>query len=104
MQDGIRERLVALRDIGNDDLETFTRSGLVEAIEGSYEVELAYMLGRLDEALTRSWARDSVKMLRAIITRAFGVSETPRSADDYTPPEALAHEAASEHTHLSSVE
>lgn len=94
MEDRTREALIALRDVKDPD--EFVEK-ITPALEGSYEVELAYMLGRIDQASVNYFHTSSVKAtLRTIIAQSFIVPTTPKSADDYKSPEDLAADLAAD--------
>jgi hypothetical protein len=83
MHENTRDRLIAARD--TNDFVPF----LTEAIEGSDEVLLAYVLGHVD-AKSTGYVGALNAVIRRLVTDALNLNEIPKTADDYQDPAATA--------------
>jgi hypothetical protein len=83
MESLTRDRLIVARDT-----EEFVPL-LAEAIEGSDEVLLAYVLGHIDSK-SSGYVTAANGMIRRLVTDALNLNEIPKTADDYQDPAATA--------------
>jgi hypothetical protein len=79
MESLTRDRLIVARDT-----EEFVPL-LAEAIEGSDEVLLAYVLGHIDSK-SSGYVTAANGMIRRLLTDALNLNEVPKSAADYEDP------------------
>lgn len=86
MHENTREALIALRDV--KETEQFVEK-ITPLLEASANIELAYMLGRIDQS-SRTYATTLDVALRTIITQSFDIAPVPQSSNDYLSPEQQA--------------